>query len=63
MVLNDERERHWRMVLEDKNGRVEGKKSLHYANRWDVYNSEKEALIKDGYSVGVTEKYRKKVIW
>ena len=45
-----------------KNGRVEGKNYLNHAKRWDVYNLEKEVLIKDGYSVGVTDKDSKKVI-
>ena len=42
MVLNDERERHWRMVFEEKNGGLDGKNALLHAKRWYVYNSEKE---------------------
>ena len=30
------RERHWHMVFEEKNGRVDGKKALHHAKRCDV---------------------------
>ena len=63
MVLGDERERHWRMVFEDNNGGVDGTKALLHAKKWDVYNSEKEALAKGGYLVEVDDKYRKKVIW
>ena len=37
------------MVFEDNNGGVDGTKSLLHANNWDVYNSEKEALVKGGY--------------
>ena len=63
MFLDDDRECHWRMFFEDNNVRMEGKKALHHAKRWDVYNLEKEKLIKDGYSIEVTDKDRKKVIW
>ena len=63
MVLNDERERHWRMVFEEKNGGVDGKNALLHAKRWYVYNSEKEELVKGGYLVEVAEKDGKKVIW
>ena len=38
-------------------------KALLHANKLDVYSSEKEALVKGGYSVEVTEKDKKKVIW
>ena len=51
------------MVLEDNNVRVDGKEDPHHANRRDVYNSEKKALIKDGYIVEVTYKEGKKIIW
>ena len=33
------------------------------SQRWDVYNSEKEAFTKGGYSVEVSNKDGKKVIW
>ena len=39
VVLDDGRERHWRMVLEDNSGGVDGKKALLHANKWYVYNS------------------------
>ena len=61
--LNDERERHWRMVFEYNNGGVDGTNSLLHAKKWDVYNSDKEALIKGRYIVEVSDKDRKKVIW
>ena len=38
VVLNDERERHWRMVFEDNNGEVNGTKALLLAKKWDIYN-------------------------
>ena len=41
MVLDDEREYHWRMYFEDNNGRLNGKNSLLHTKRWDVYNLEK----------------------
>ena len=62
MVLDDERERHWHMVFEDNNGGVDGTKALIHANTWDVYNSEKEALVKGRYLVEVDDKDRRKVI-
>ena len=40
VVLDDYRERHWRMVFEENNGGVDGTKALLHANRWYVYNSE-----------------------
>ena len=39
VVLDDDRERHWHMVLEYNNGGVDGKKALLHENRWDVYNT------------------------
>ena len=35
--LDDERERHWRMVFEENDGGLDDKKALLYTNRWDVY--------------------------
>ena len=63
MVLDDERDCHWCMVFEDKNGGVDGTKALLHAKKWDVYNSEKELLVKGGYLVEVADKDGKKVIW
>ena len=56
MLLDDDRERHWRMVFEDNNRGVDGTEALLYAKKWDVYNSEKEVLVKCGYSVDFYEK-------
>ena len=39
--LEDDRERHWRMVFEYKYGGVNDTKSVLHANRWDVYVNEK----------------------
>ena len=36
-----ERERHWRMVLQDNEGGVDDKKVLLHAKMWDVYVNEK----------------------
>ena len=36
VVLDDEIERHWRMFFKDKNGRVDGTKSLLHDKKWDV---------------------------
>ena len=41
---------------------VDGTKALLHAKKWDVYNLYNEALIKGGYLVEVSYKYRKKVI-
>ena len=38
-------------------------KELLHAKKWDVYNSEKEALVKSGNLVEVSDKDGKKVIW
>ena len=35
--LDNERERHWRIVFEDNDGGVDDKKSILHAKRWDVY--------------------------
>ena len=63
VVLDDQRERHWRMVFQDNNGGVDGTKALLHANKWDVYNSDNEASVKGGYLVEVSDKERKKIIW
>ena len=39
--LDDERERHWRVVFDENDVGVDGKKALLHANRWDVYVDEK----------------------
>ena len=35
--LDDERERHWRMVFEYNDGGVDNAQALLHAKRWDVY--------------------------
>ena len=62
VVLDNDRERHWRMVFQDNNGGVDRMKSLLHAKKWSVYNSQKEELIKGEYLVEVSDKDRKKVI-
>ena len=46
MALDDERERHWRMGFVDNNGGVDGTKALLYVRKSDVYNLQKEAVVK-----------------
>ena len=62
VALDDDRERHWCMVFEDSNGGTGGKKAPLHTNRWDVYNLQKESLVKGGYLFEVSDKYVKKVI-
>ena len=47
----------------DNSGGVDGKKALLHEEGWDVYNYEKEALLKGGYLAEVVDKDGKKVIW
>ena len=61
--IDDDRERHWRMVFEDREGGVDGKKEFLHAKRWDLYVNEKEKLVKDKYLVEVFGHDKKKVIW
>ena len=51
------------MVFEDNNGGVDGVKDLLHDNNWDVYNSEKKALVNSGSLVEVADKEGKKLIW
>ena len=36
VVLDYERDRHWRMVFEDNNGGVDGTKAFLHTKKWDV---------------------------
>ena len=63
VVLDDERERHWCMFFEDNKGGVDGTKALLHDKKWDVYNSDKEALVKGEYSVEVYNNDGKKLVW
>ena len=47
--LDNERERHWRMVFEENDGGVDNNRALLHAKRWDVYVNENEKIIKGGY--------------
>ena len=38
--LDEERERHWRMVFEDNDVGVDDAKSFLHAKRWDIYVNE-----------------------
>ena len=52
VVLDGERERG-----------VDGTKALLHDKKWDLYNLEKDALVKGGYLVEVADKDENKVIW
>ena len=60
--IDDERERHWRMVFEDNDGGVGDKKALLHAKRWDLYVKYKEHLVKGKYLVEVFGHDKKKVL-
>ena len=38
--LDNERERHWRIVFEDNDGGVDDNNALLHSKRWDVYFNE-----------------------
>ena len=61
--LDDKRERHWRMVLEDNYGGVDNKKALIYANMWYSYINNQKELIKGVYYVEVSGYDGNKFIW
>ena len=52
--LDDKRERHWRMVIEDNIEGIDNEKELLHAKRWDAYMNDKLSLIKGGYSAAVS---------
>ena len=60
--LENERERHWRMVFEDNDGGVDDANALLHAKMWDVYVNEKEKIFKCGYSVEVVGYDKKKFL-
>ena len=39
--LDDNRERHYRMVFKDNDGGVDNAKALLHAKMWDIYVNEK----------------------
>ena len=61
--LDNDRERNWRMVLEDNDGGVENGKSLLHMKRWDFYVNVKEKMVKGGYSVEVVGHDWRRVLW
>ena len=63
LILDNKREHHWRMVFEGNDGGVDDEKVILHANKWDVYMSEKKALIKGEYYVELSGSDGKKVIW
>ena len=42
---------------------MDGSKAYIHARKLNIYNSEKEPLVKGGYSVEVSEKDKNKEIW
>ena len=61
--LDDERERHWRMVFKDNDGEVDDEKEFLHDTRWDIYVNEKEKIFKGGYSLEFVGHDKKKVLW
>ena len=49
--LEEERERHWRMVFEDNDGLMENAKALLHDKMWDICINEKEKLVNGSYLV------------
>ena len=62
LKLDNDRERHWRMVFEDNDEGVDDKKELLHAKRWDIYMNENEKIIKGEYLVEVFVYDGKKVL-
>ena len=63
LILDDKKERYWRIFFEDNNGGVDDQKEILHAKRWDVYINDKEVLIKGGYYVEVSGYDEDKVLW
>ena len=61
--LDNERERHWRMVFEDNDVGVDNAKALMNVKRWDIYVNENANIVKGGYLVEVVGHDKKEVIW
>ena len=61
--LDNERERHWRMVFEYNAGGVDDAKALLHTKSWYIYVNEKENPVKGGYLVEVFGHDKKKVLW
>ena len=61
--IDDERERHRKMVFEENDGGVDDRKALLHDKRWYVYMNQKENIIKGGYLVEVLGHDENKVIW
>ena len=61
--LYEKMERHWSMVFEDNKGRLDEKKAILRAKRWDACMKNKILQIKCGYYVEVSVYYGKKMVW
>ena len=61
--LDNERERHLRMVLEGNDVGVDNEKSLLHTKRWSVYVNDKENIVKGGYLFEVFGHDGKTVFW
>ena len=51
VILEDEREHHWRIFFKDNKGGVDDEKVVIYSKRWDLYMNKKLSSIKGGYSI------------
>ena len=51
-----------RIIFEENNEGGDGEKDILHANKWNVYNKVKEALVNVGYSVEVSDKDGQKII-
>ena len=61
--IDDERERHWRILFEDNYRGVDDTKAFLHANMWDLYVNEKENLAKGKYLLEVVGHDKKNVLW
>ena len=53
IILDDERERHWVVILGENYGRVDNQTGIVHDNMWDVY-MKKKIIIKGLYCVDVS---------
>ena len=61
VILDNQREHHWRMVFEDNDRGVENAKAFLHAKRWDIYVNEN--MVNGGYLVEVVGHDKRKFIW
>ena len=51
LILDDERQHHWRMVFKDNDGGVDDVKKIMHAKKQDFYINKNRVLINGEYSV------------